>query len=406
MKSTDWCINLVHCPALAWPCIHVHVPAAGHNASSLVNATVLAMNGSFVRCVLVSTAVNNSTRVACINVSTALSSALQQHAGGRDDAVLLQPALSPVANNNTGGPGQRPLQQTEHFVPTNNTNNTMQGLTTQPSSLANSSTEAPAAAKDMQQVFDVDMPLEVDGGIQAPPPPPLPPPPPPPAAGDDNEALPSQDPLTFYWETAPLCAEQPSINNSVADTMARLWGFENGMSCAFRAADGSSLGYVGYIPVDWQVAPRCNATAPDANNSVADSAGRRWGWSAVGNNCAFKDEEGTAIPTSDAVLLPAGSSNGTADHAPPAASGAANAILPTAAGPASGDDMVHAASSDEVATIVPAAAAKTNLTVNETKPGTETDASELPCHSPADVLLHAAVRSVALPSLAFDLVLR
>lgn len=86
------------------------------------------------------------------------------------------------------------------------------------------------------------------------------------------------------WEAAPPCKAQPNSGNSAADPDGMLWGWEQSGSCAFRRAD--------YKPnlqrpvLTWTAAPNCNF-APSDVNSVADSSGQLWGWQA-GQSCGFK----------------------------------------------------------------------------------------------------------------------
>lgn len=67
------------------------------------------------------------------------------------------------------------------------------------------------------------------------------------AAGDSN--TPSVDPLAATWEDAEPCSTVPNKTNSVQDAMGRLWGYEHERPCSYRAADGTSLYYSGYIAV-------------------------------------------------------------------------------------------------------------------------------------------------------------
>jgi hypothetical protein len=64
-------------------------------------------------------------------------------------------------------------------------------------------------------------------------------------------------------------------------------------SCAFRAANGESLRYVGYVPLNWETSTAC-MVKPNATNSMTDADGRLWGYSA-GNYCAFKDAYGLPV---------------------------------------------------------------------------------------------------------------
>eukprot|EP00775_Hariotina_reticulata_P012494 gene12494-12628_t len=98
----------------------------------------------------------------------------------------------------------------------------------------------------------------------------------------------TQQPVFTTWYTASSCAGTPTASNSVSDSVGRRWGYQQGRSCAFRAADGAaSL----QLPADqqqptWQDASACPGY-PTAANSVADSQGRRWGWF-FGRSCAYR----------------------------------------------------------------------------------------------------------------------
>jgi len=94
-----------------------------------------------------------------------------------------------------------------------------------------------------------------------------------------------QDPI---WQSAPRCMGLPDDRAQVTkDTVGRLWGWQKGISCAFKTRDNEPLvADDPHIGDAWDGAPPCegNATGP---NSVSDSFGRLWGWE-DGNSCAFR----------------------------------------------------------------------------------------------------------------------
>ncbi len=96
------------------------------------------------------------------------------------------------------------------------------------------------------------------------------------------------DLLDPIWANAPRCAGRPDDRAQVTrDTVGRLWGWQKGISCAFKSRDNQPL-----VPSDPAVgdaydrAPLCDgvATAP---NSLSDSFGRLWGWQ-DGRSCSFR----------------------------------------------------------------------------------------------------------------------
>jgi hypothetical protein len=88
------------------------------------------------------------------------------------------------------------------------------------------------------------------------------------------------------YATAPACSQAPTSLNSVSDGSGRLWGFEGGRSCVFRAAAVSPSQPVSYTAVSWQAAPTCSGV-PNARTSVSDDLGRLWSWQ-NGQSCAYR----------------------------------------------------------------------------------------------------------------------
>lgn len=75
------------------------------------------------------------------------------------------------------------------------------------------------------------------------------PPSPAPAQAGTEEA--TTDSLAPSWLAASKCPAVPDKTNSVQDALGRLWGYDADKQspCAFRAQDGSSMEYMGYIKV-------------------------------------------------------------------------------------------------------------------------------------------------------------
>lgn len=75
--------------------------------------------------------------------------------------------------------------------------------------------------------------------------------------------------------SAPSCTKAPTSLNSVADSSGRLWGWEKGVSCVFRAAAVGPSQPVSYAATTWQAAPTCWGV-PTPQTSVLDDLGRLW----------------------------------------------------------------------------------------------------------------------------------
>lgn len=88
------------------------------------------------------------------------------------------------------------------------------------------------------------------------------------------------------YATAPTCARAPISLNSVADSTGRLWGWEKGISCVFRASAVAPTQPVSYSATTWQSAPTCWGV-PTPQTSVLDDMGRLWGWQ-QGASCAYR----------------------------------------------------------------------------------------------------------------------
>ena len=108
---------------------------------------------------------------------------------------------------------------------------------------------------------------------------------------------PEHQPRKVSWEQAPSCGGKPTEYNSVTDENNRLWGWQGGQSCVFRDNRQQPLGETiattgrvpnpkGQVGLVWEAAPTCSA-APTAETSEADTLGRLWGWE-NGTSCAYR----------------------------------------------------------------------------------------------------------------------
>ncbi|KAF8070886.1 hypothetical protein HT031_000967 [Scenedesmus sp. PABB004] len=86
------------------------------------------------------------------------------------------------------------------------------------------------------------------------------------------------------WARAPACKGAPGAAAG-RDAQGRLWGWEGGASCAYRSAPAAAA--VAAPARDaWASAPACKGDARTSTTNK-DSAGRLWGWEG-GASCAFK----------------------------------------------------------------------------------------------------------------------
>jgi hypothetical protein len=98
-------------------------------------------------------------------------------------------------------------------------------------------------------------------------------------------ALDLRDPT---WVDAPICLYSPGPSVVVIrDTLNRLWGWQDGASCAFKYSNGQPvmLTRTG-LALTWEDAPDCPGL-PDGDNSMRDQWNRYWGWH-DGESCAFR----------------------------------------------------------------------------------------------------------------------
>ncbi|KAL6754667.1 hypothetical protein V8C86DRAFT_315460 [Haematococcus lacustris] len=105
------------------------------------------------------------------------------------------------------------------------------------------------------------------------------------------------------FESAPACSGAITPTSSQADASGRLWGFENGRSCAFKplVSNGSAATAAGMSPassaeVSWVSAPACPHAATDSSYQP-DSLGRKWGWNGS-SSCKYVDANGNALTAS------------------------------------------------------------------------------------------------------------
>lgn len=118
------------------------------------------------------------------------------------------------------------------------------------------------------------------------------------------------------WDSAPTCkgnSSDPSMNPRV-DSFGRVWGYEDNSSCAFRDSNGTAVYYggsSGSAAIAFVAAPPCTDVS---NCTVKDTNGRLWGYE-DGGSCACKDEDGSPITSiANATATATASANATAGH--------------------------------------------------------------------------------------------
>jgi hypothetical protein len=91
------------------------------------------------------------------------------------------------------------------------------------------------------------------------------------------------------WERAPRCVGEPAAGpDTLKDSLGRLWGWQNGESCAYKGADGQPEAAMDpFVGVAWEHAPPCREPRTE-DNVVQDGFGRAWGWQ-DGNSCRYDD---------------------------------------------------------------------------------------------------------------------
>lgn len=106
---------------------------------------------------------------------------------------------------------------------------------------------------------------------------------------------PNSQPITINWDNAVSCASRATTSNSVYDAQGRLWGWQDGRSCAYRGPAVQAPPAPGQVVITWDAAPSCSGV-PDARNSVRNQQGQLWGWES-GKSCAFRIQNGAAKVT-------------------------------------------------------------------------------------------------------------
>lgn len=97
-------------------------------------------------------------------------------------------------------------------------------------------------------------------------------------------------PVTISWDNALTCSGDATLSNSVYDSKNRLWGWQDGRSCAYRQAKSQASPDPHQAVITWDAAPTCSGT-PDARSSVRNPQGQLWGWEG-GKSCAFRIQNG------------------------------------------------------------------------------------------------------------------
>ncbi|GFH10386.1 uncharacterized protein HaLaN_05689, partial [Haematococcus lacustris] len=126
----------------------------------------------------------------------------------------------------------------------------------------------------------------------------------------------------YTWPSAPRCQNQPSVGTAVPDFSGKLWGWESGSACAYRASDGSQVSFdllrlwapesetpgsphrTGPVTrhllatSGWWWAPACKNTVSTSYAIDKVDSSLLWG-SDSGSSCAFKDSNGKPLQLYD-----------------------------------------------------------------------------------------------------------
>lgn len=197
---------------------------------------------------------------------------------GADTTVLQSPA---PAGNATG------LNATSTTGPPTATNDTVpmtNGSSSPAAALNGSNVTSPVASPlpSPPPVAEVTAPIPVY----------MPPAPPAPVFANATKTTQQE-----RWENAPACLTEPTGTNSIPDKQGRLWGWINGISCAFKGVSGKTA-----VTVSWDTAADCTGVAT-SSNSVFDATGRLWGWQ-NNRSCAFRGEQKQApAPAGQSLVL-------------------------------------------------------------------------------------------------------
>ncbi|KAF6258041.1 hypothetical protein COO60DRAFT_1270964 [Scenedesmus sp. NREL 46B-D3] len=98
-------------------------------------------------------------------------------------------------------------------------------------------------------------------------------------------------PVQYTWDNADVCRQQPDSSNSIPDTTGNLWGWQKGRSCAFRGHDDGQVSSAAVRSFretsNSGQSPTCQGR-PNPVNSVAAGKGMLWGWEG-GRRCAYRN---------------------------------------------------------------------------------------------------------------------
>jgi hypothetical protein len=94
------------------------------------------------------------------------------------------------------------------------------------------------------------------------------------------------------YETEAACPFAPTADNSISDAQGRLWGKHSGRECVFKAATGTGRSAAAKAGITWQSAAVCKAASATNANSVLDADGKLWGWE-NGRSCAHRNAAGS-----------------------------------------------------------------------------------------------------------------
>lgn len=112
------------------------------------------------------------------------------------------------------------------------------------------------------------------------------------------------------FEAAPTCTGTPTTATSTADASGRLWGFENGKSCAFKDASGKAI-----------------ASATAGAGATAGSGSGSGSGAGAGANAGASGGASTPAPAPAPAPAPSGASANAKAVANANATGARRALL-------------------------------------------------------------------------------
>ncbi|KAJ9505647.1 hypothetical protein QJQ45_008445 [Haematococcus lacustris] len=82
--------------------------------------------------------------------------------------------------------------------------------------------------------------------------------------------------LLTDFQAATRCKSSPTAYNSKPDTYGNLWGFENGSSCAYKAANGAAIFYQGYVQSGAYSSPSSAGMASSSTASASSAVVTSW----------------------------------------------------------------------------------------------------------------------------------